>query len=274
MNVFRGLRTTLYKTWYQMLGYGENSRNLIVFPDDRFLVGYPKSGNTWLSFLVAGLLTRTVEEVDFFSIERIVADIYFNNAKQLYCLPRPRCLKSHEPFDVRYGKVVYIVRDPRDVAVSYYYHYIKLGMIDARADISSFVRRFIHGKLDGFGSWGEHVTGWVERRSGDPDFLLVRYEDLKQDAIRELAKISTHLGVNAPPEVIQNAVSWASVGNMRRLESEAVMQGHPAFCNTRKDILFVRKGVSGGWKGKIDLKDARLIEEVWGEIMQELGYLS
>ena len=44
-------------------------------------------------------------------------------------LPRPRVLKSHESFQPHYPSVIYIVRDPRDVAVSYYHHAMKWGNV-------------------------------------------------------------------------------------------------------------------------------------------------
>ncbi len=273
MKLFRGMRSSLSQAWFRLLGYGSNGRNLDVYPDDRFLVGYPKSGNTWLDFMVACLLAQDVEDVDFFTIENYVADIYFNNARKLRALSHPRCLKSHEPYDDRYEKVVYIVRDPRDVAVSYYYHHLKLGMWSEQEGLGLFVRKFVDGNLDGFGSWGDHVRGWLEKRDGDPDFLLVRYEELKRDTVRALQIIARHVGVDAIPDRLVSAVSWASVENMQKLESRAVERGHPSFRKVRRDIHFVRKGIPGGWENQLAPENRQLIEDAWGDEMRRLGYL-
>ena len=143
-----------------LLGRGKAGRNLTVFPDDIFIVSYPKSGNTWTRFLV-GNLVYPKDVIDFSNIELKVPDIYQNINDILLRIPRPRILKSHEYFDPRYKKVIYIVRDPRDVAVSYYYYHIKVRRIDDKYPIDRFIQRFIRGELDSFGSWEENVGSWM-----------------------------------------------------------------------------------------------------------------
>ena len=75
-------------------------RNLEVFPDDTFLLSYPKSGNTWSRFLVANLI-HAPEPVDFSNINRIIPDTEGTTKRYLNSLPRPRVLKSHQYFDPR-----------------------------------------------------------------------------------------------------------------------------------------------------------------------------
>jgi hypothetical protein len=99
-------------------------RRLTVFPDDVFLVSYPHSGNTSTRFLIGNLLDQE-DPVTFGNIESRIPEIYFFPDKVLRRLPRPRILKSHEYFDHRYKRVVYIVHDPRDVATSMYHYSIK-----------------------------------------------------------------------------------------------------------------------------------------------------
>src|SRR5207253_5494584 len=102
------------------LGKTNAGRALTIYPDDVFLVSYPRSGNTWTRFLIGNLLSIN-EPVNFANIESKIPEIYNNPNRKLRRLPRPRIIKSHEVFDPRYKKVIYIVRDPRDVAVSYYH---------------------------------------------------------------------------------------------------------------------------------------------------------
>src|ERR671925_279845 len=102
-----------------LLGRRNAGRNLTVFPDDVFLVSYPRSGNTWTRFLIANLIYPS-EPVNFANIESRVPEIYLWRDRDLRKLSRPRILKSHEYFDPRYKKTIYIARDPRDVAVSVY----------------------------------------------------------------------------------------------------------------------------------------------------------
>ncbi len=159
------------------LGLRPPGRNVEVFADDVFVVSYPKSGNTWVRFLIAHLVAEG-RPVDFSSVQEIVPGIDWLPANKLRSLARPRILKSHEYFDPRYGKLLYLVRDPRDVVVSYYHHDIRRRLIPEGYPMEQYVERFLDGRLDPYGSWHEHVGSWLGARESDPGFLLVRYEDL------------------------------------------------------------------------------------------------
>src|SRR5207249_5512725 len=127
-------------------------RNLTVFGDDVFLVSYPRSGNTWTRFLIANL-AHPNEPTNFANIESRIPEIYLFPDRVLLNLPRPRILKSHECFDPRYKRTIYIVRDPRDVAVSYYYYAIKRKRIEEGYPLDDFVPRFIAAEFDIAWNW-------------------------------------------------------------------------------------------------------------------------
>src|SRR5437870_7388500 len=116
-----------------LMGQVPAGRRLTVFPDDVFLVSYPRSGNTWTRFLIGNLLDQE-DPITFANIESRIPEIYFFPDKVLRRLPRRRILKSHEYFDHRYKRVVYIVRDPRDVATSMYHYSIKRRNIPDRSE--------------------------------------------------------------------------------------------------------------------------------------------
>src|ERR687888_658228 len=100
-----------------LLGKDRAGRHFTVFNDDVFLTSFPKSGNTWTRFLVANLI-HPHEPVTFLNIEHIIPEPELQSRRFLSKCPRPRVLKSHSPFDPQYKRVVHIVRDPRDVALS------------------------------------------------------------------------------------------------------------------------------------------------------------
>lgn len=253
-----------------VLGLDRAGKHYTVFPDDTFLVSYPKSGNTWVRFLLANLLHPN-ETVGFANINRLLPAPGVLSKRFLRSLPRPRILKSHETFDVRFRKVIYLVRDPRDVAVSEYHFDLKKRYIEPDVTLEQFVKKFIAGETSSYGSWWEHAAGWIATRQGNPNFLLVRYEDLLSDSVGETAKIAEFLGIDADRERLQAAVDRSSADRMRKLEKQDADQW-TGTKNTRKDIPFVRAAKSGGWKESLPEHCVEEIEVAWAPLLNFLGY--
>jgi hypothetical protein len=253
-----------------VLGLDRAGNHYTVFPDDTFLVSYPKSGNTWVRFLLANLIHPN-ETVGFSNINRLLPAPGVLSKRFLRTLPRPRILKSHEPFDVRFRKVIYLVRDPRDVVVSEYHFDLKKRYIEPDVTLEQFVKRFIAGETSSYGSWWEHAASWIGARQGNPAFLLVRYEDLLSDSVGETAKIAEFLGIQASQERIQSAVERSSADRMRKLEKQEADQW-TGTKNTRKEIPFVRAAKSGGWKETLPAHSVKEIETAWSPLLNFLGY--
>ncbi len=253
-----------------LLGRSRGGRNFPVFPDDVFIVSYPRSGNTWTRFLIANLIYQE-EPITFANIEQKIPDVYKNTRRQLLRTPRPRVLKSHEYFDPRYKKVIYIVRDPRDVAVSYYHFARKYKKIEDGYPLEGYLARFIAGEVDDYGSWKENVGSWLATRQGTDSFLLLRYEDMLEHTASELAKVASLLGIERSPGQIARAVELSSADRMRDLEKKQA----GVWVNTkktRKDIPFVRAAGSGGWRSSLSESQVAAIESAWGPLMEPLGY--
>ena len=252
-------------------------RGLTVFPDDVFLVSYPRSGNTWTRFLLGNLIHQN-DPVTFSNVESRIPEIYFNRDRFLRQLPRPRMLKSHECFQPHYPRVIYIVRDPRDVAVSFYHHNVKARNIPDDYPMPSFVPRFIAGEFDRkFGSWRDNVLSWTVLRKDDPRFLMLRYEDMKSDTASTLAEIVAFLDrcsfrkIDSNPQAVQRAIDLSSPERMRLLEKQE--GGNWVLTkDTRNDKPFIRPATSGGWKSQLSPESVREIESAWGDLMQSLGY--
>jgi hypothetical protein len=248
-----------------------------VFPDDVYLTSYPRSGNTWTRFLLGNLLNPD-DPASFVNIESRVPEIYFNPDHVLRRLPRPRLLKSHEAFHPNYPRVIYIVRDPRDVAVSFYHHNVKAGVIADDYPMDEFIRGFIAAEYDArWGSWADNVMSWMAMRQGRSSFLLLRYEDMKQDTPRELFKIARFLhdagfpNIATSSERLARAVELSSPERMRAMEKEQSRHNHQ-LRRTRQDKPFIRGAKAGGWQSDLSPGSVELIESKWGSIMQTLGY--
>jgi hypothetical protein len=252
-------------------------RGVTVFPDDVFLVSYPRSGNTWTRFLLGNLLDQN-NPVKFSNIESRIPEIYFNPDRWMRQLPRPRVLKSHESFQPHYPHVIYIVRDPRDVAVSFYHHNVKARNIPDNYPMTSFVPRFIRAEFDRkFGSWRDNVLSWMTLRGDSPDFLMLRYEDLKRDTVSALAPVVSFLercsfqNINASVEALERTVALSSPEKMRALEKQEA-GSWVLTKKTRADKPFVRSATAGGWKSQLAPESVAAIEFAWGGLMQDLGY--
>ena len=126
------------QTAKRILGQTSPGRYFEVFEDDAFIVSFPKSGNTWTRFLIANLL-HPEQPADFSNIDRLIPESEGLTRNELNRVPRPRIMKSHEYFDPRFRKVIYIVRDPRDVAVSQFQYYRKRRRIADDYPIEKFV---------------------------------------------------------------------------------------------------------------------------------------
>lgn len=273
---------------------GKNAAcRLAPAPDDGiFLVSFPKSGNTWTRFLI-GNLTHPEEPVTFANVSRIVPDIYVAGVNQIRSSVPPRVFKSHEAFDPRYKRVIYIVRDPRDVAVSSYHFARKGRHIEDDFPLETYVSTLFVGRDHTYGNWGEHVGSWLVNSSNASQmigrqslpakstsfgasghgrqFLLLRYEDLLDNAEEELSKVAEFLGRKTSPQDIERAVDLSSVDRMKKLEQKQSDQWSTTR-EGRKDINFVREAKSGQWKHSLSTASVAIIESTWGHLMQALGY--
>jgi len=272
-----------------------------VWTDDIFLVSFPKSGNTWTRFLLGNLMNPD-KPVGFADIERVVPDIAVCPRADFRRIRRPRLIKSHDGFDPRYRRVIYIIRDPRDVAVSLYYYAKKVKNIDDSFSLDAFIKRlFVPGRSYS-GTWGENAGSWLVNVTNITEFclphngvnphsagfagakmvapgasghgrkfLLVRYEDLLEDAQAGLRRIAEFLGLEASPERIDQAVARSSADSMRKLESAQNLQWATTR-ETRKDIPFVRQAKSGQWRTALSANSVAEIESAWGHLMRLTGY--
>ena len=246
-------------------------RYATVYPDDAFLVSYPKSGNTWMRFLV-GNLVYPDQPVTLADIERRLGDVDLMPDSKLRCIGRPRYLKSHQIFHPEYDRVVYIVRDPRDVAVSYYFHLLKAKKLVPGLPMDSFVPDFIAERLYlNFGPWAEHVVSWLAMGPSRRRFLFLRYEDLLENTLCELHKVAAFLDIEADDARLERAVQLSTVDRMRQLEKDQWKQWNVTK-HGRTDIPFIRAAKSGQWAEALCAESVAAIEGAWGPVMRLLGY--
>lgn len=229
-----------------------------IYHDDTFIVSYPKSGNTWVRFLLANALYPEAE-VDFHSIHELVPEVGEED-KRRSGLPLPRLLKSHAPYQPDYPRVIYILRDGRDVYTSYY-HY-RAPDLSNDTTFESFLRGS-HWPT----RWGEHVKGWLDAADSTDSIMVVRFEDLKEDSASELKRMLSFLGKESiSEEQIHRAAKASSFENMRRLEREKGRRNE-------KVERFVRKGEAGDWQNLFTDVARNIFKNREGDILTRLNYV-
>jgi hypothetical protein len=230
-----------------------------VFPDDVYLVSYPRSGNTWTRLLVGNYISGGACTRD--TVPEIVPDIHWGDRSVCDGLARPRFIKSHVSYVPEYPRVVYISRDGRDVAVSYYYYYMRLERIDKSTPFSSFLEEFNRGKVM-FGSWSSHVNSWLD--SDLEDLLVIRYEDIKAEPKKELARIIRFAGMPVDNDLAELAVNqstfetWQSSEKTRGATSETLMHA--------------RSGAAGQYHELFSTEELTHFTDVHGAAMKRLRY--
>jgi hypothetical protein len=224
--------------------------------DDIYLVCFPKSGSTWLTFLMANVhlkMSGVNLKVTFFNIEHIIPQIELVRClkEKILDFPGYRVIKSHSGFNPFYKKIIYLVRDPRDVMISHYWYLKNLGIF--KGDLSYLIR----SPNFGIEAWCQHVERWVETTPDYNQIYFIRFEDIKSDTLDVLRRIYTLLGHEVPTEVLEQAITLSSFENMKKLEAEYNYGAEFRF----PGYEFVRQGKSGGYRTEISAADLNFINQ-------------
>ena len=239
---------------------------------DVLLVSYPKSGSTWLRFLLADALTS--RDADFDSVRDTVPPLdRYRHAPRL--LPGGgRVIRSHEPMApnrVRQGqRVISLVRDGRDVALSYLAHERRYGRFDG--DAGQFVDQFLAGRVDPYGPWHEHVLASTSlEQAGRARVLQVRYEDLRTRPVDELARILSFCDVGPPRadvDVLAAVVARNTKEHMRAKETRSTF-----LTSLNPDgTPFVRPDARERWSDLVPATERSRFERVCGGALIAGGY--
>jgi len=225
-----------------------------------WLVSFPRSGNTWMRFLLANLLYPD-EDVNYISIDRFIPDIH--QRENWSGVENPLIIKSHNIWRGEYSdsKIVYMYRDPRDVALSYYYFSQGSWSMGFKGTFDEYLKkRFI---LEGqYGRWNDHVNFWFGMVNKFA-LLYVKYEDLWWYPYGEMKKIIDFLSIKIEHIAdIQIAINKSDFDELEKIRA-------------RDGVHLKKKGLQGrpgGWRENLTREQHDLIWEEFGETMEKLGY--
>ena len=267
-----------------------------------WLASYPRSGNTWIRALISNYLyskkedtLKNLESIDLFPsakyfsglIDKKKIDENKKNIFKNYILAQEKLnlnkkiniIKTH----CFAGKVegsefsnsentagfIYIVRDPRSVAVSNSYH--------EEISISKSVDQILNPKrfsnvqelyMEFRSSWKNHYLSWRNKKWNG---LFIKYEDLHNDTFNNLKKILIFMEKFVKIEIdenkIKDVIKVSSFNNLSKMEKTSGFKENPS-----KEKFF-RKGLVDEWKKSLSSDLILKIEESFKKEMKELNYL-
>lgn len=253
----------------------------------RWLASYPKSGNTWVRFLLYQYFFG--EARSSLDIARYIPGIH--NRKQVagaQLFDGAMFVKSHYPLGPqtpsheRALSCVYVVRHPRDVVLSCLNYARMVPYMPETVTDETYVRTFIAkgGALEylamQFGTLEDHYKSWLDQTKIPT--LLVRYEDLKADAGKQLERMVSFLGYTPDPARVEGAVKLSSFERLKAMEVEEkssnsenrLFVGSPE--QMHKGRMFMNKGQSGRSLESIAKGLDAAVEARFADMLRRFGY--
>ena len=243
---------------------------------DVFIVTYPKSGTTWMQNIVRTMLMN--EDPPEFAQMKLDDRLPYTDMSLDFPLdqvdewPSPRAFKSHHstPAEMdelvfkgnRSAKIIYVLRDPRDVSVSLYHHLKKTALFKFvnEATFDDFHKQYMRNKETAvYGLWEKHVDSWLSKKD-EFNMLVIRYEDMIENSPREIEKVAKFVGLN---------LSSSRIAEIAELTSFAKVTSKGDFFKDESGVTnsILRKGVAGDWRNHFQDKDEAI---KMGSIAQEL----
>ncbi|XP_047099286.1 luciferin sulfotransferase-like [Schistocerca piceifrons] len=240
-----------------------------VRPDDVWLIAYPKCGMTWCQEMIwlimnnfdyetaykIPLLERT-PFLEFSSLLKTLTNMGTHTMDACAKLKSPRLIKSHLPLQLLpkqlwtvKPKIIYVVRNVKDVIVSYYHHHNLYS--DVTMTLDEFGEYFIENIPMYCPFWSHVLDFWNIRN--EPNVLFYSYEDMKSDLTSVILRLGAFLGKPVPEEQLPRMLDHLSVEKMR---ANPNANYQPMVEHLRKEAglvpaaslgkHFIRSGILGG----------------------------
>lgn len=253
------------------------SNNFARFFIRNYLISFPKSGRTWVRMILCKYysnyfqLPMGINLVDFNLFNCLIKKIPAIQFTHFGSHAADMDGGFSDVSKLKNKKVVFLVRDPRDIAVSYYFQRNRRDL-NYQGSIASFI------KDRNFGI--EHIVNFMNyillNKNIFGDFLLVRYEDLMEDAHSEMLKILHFFDAN--PNInandVKDAVHYAEFENMKRMERGDAFTSNRLRPGNKNDpdSYKVRRGKIGGYRDYLSPDEINYMNEQMKRLDDVLNY--
>ena len=240
----------------------------IALEADAFLVSHPKSGRTWFRFVLSSYFARAFNldtDVDLHSMFKILPNFDGDPVRGLPAFAfgkfrpeLPLIPVSHLDFRRRLflnRPVIIMVRDPRDVIVSSYFHATR-----QKRSFQGDMDQFIEDRERGLPALIRYLNGWAKGAENRRTHVL-SYEKLTVDTVTETEKVLSFLGCEIKTLELEKAVE---AGRFSSMKEQELSIGLPAHDYDRSDgeSLRMRRGQVGGFADYLNAGQIRAIEEI------------
>lgn len=246
-----------------------------------WVASYPKSGNTWVRFLLANLLAGPVRTSA--DIEAFCPDVHHGEPAAPPRLYRGAAfLKTHWVAPQLGDRLrdtagaIYIVRNPLDVCCSAL-HYLQVPEADRPRAIDDFAARLgvEEWRTRAMGPIPGNIASWFLVKPRFPRMVL-RYEDLAADPQAVAARLCWFLGYPASESEIAAAVERSSFAAMRHMEERERAVSRPGvfagFQAQRPGWRFMDRGRAGGFRDRLTDAQIDRLADAFADVMAEFGY--
>ncbi|XP_077524215.1 sulfotransferase ssu-1-like [Amblyomma americanum] len=247
--------------------------------DDVIIAGYPKSGTTWMQYIVSSIFTSGNPPKTTLDLMLSSPNMEMMGADAVRKMPRPGALKTHIPLhSLKYStraKYIYIARNPHDCCVSFYYFINEFTPKDCKElPFDAFFDMFLAGDLL-YIDYFDHLLSWYPHRN-DPNVLFITYERLKKDTSYWVLRIADFLGeeygsaLRKNEALLNKVLDSCTIENMKTALSDSTnvwiqkaldlpLEKRISSLEVYRNDLsgkeemprgggFVRKGIVGDWK--------------------------
>src|SRR5690349_9403135 len=220
--------------------------------DDIFIVSYPKSGTTWMQMILYQLTTNgsmNIPHIDVV-VPHFEETLVLQN-KRVSDLPPPRIVKTHLPYHAvpkGPGRYIYVMRDGRDVAVSYFHQLLFHRLRPVSNNFNEFFKHFLRGDIP-YGSWFDHLNAWL-KNGKKLRVHFVTYEELTNDLEGTIRGIAAFCDLNIDESELPRILHNCSFAFMQQHEKQFSLSNRPRAPAALP--VMMRTGKAGSWRDYLD----------------------